>query len=177
MDTINHNGQALITAKECATIAAIAPATWRAYVSRGRAPKPVEQIGSTPLWDFREVLIWNTERFDATKRNDLCAKPGWLLRHETITETDAFGERHSATVWWIPEDATWTDPAFENVGWTILAFADDAPAYLSRSVVTGGVRLKSKQVALGGQVFEFAEVDSIADLEPGTFWIESGDVI
>lgn len=172
MDTIDFNGRALITAKQCATIAAVTPATWRGYASRGQAPEAVEQVGATQLWDLREVLEWNTGRFDATKRNDLRAKPGWLLRSETQTETDAFGGHHSATIWWIPEDATWTEPAFENMGWAILAFADEPPAHLHRSTVTGTVSLEAKRITLGGQVFEFSEVGGITELEPGTFWVE-----
>jgi predicted DNA-binding transcriptional regulator AlpA len=48
----------LITVRECATRAGIASSTWRAYVSRGQAPKPVTCVGREPLWDVEMVEAW-----------------------------------------------------------------------------------------------------------------------
>lgn len=37
---------------------AITPATWRSYVGRGQAPRPVRHTGRTPIWDLGEVDVW-----------------------------------------------------------------------------------------------------------------------
>lgn len=36
----------------------ITPATWRSYVGRDQAPKPVRHVGRTPLWDMRDIDAW-----------------------------------------------------------------------------------------------------------------------
>lgn len=52
-----------LTASQAATLAGIKPGTWRAYVSRGQAPGPVEHLdGRTPLWDRAEVEAWIARR-------------------------------------------------------------------------------------------------------------------
>lgn len=33
----------------------IAPDTWRSYVNRGQAPKPVRRVGRTPVWSPADV--------------------------------------------------------------------------------------------------------------------------
>jgi predicted DNA-binding transcriptional regulator AlpA len=48
----------LLTVPDCATRAGIASSTWRAYVSRGQAPKPVTRVGREPLWDVEMVEEW-----------------------------------------------------------------------------------------------------------------------
>ena len=45
--------------------------TWRGYVSRGHAPKPVRRVGSTPLWDPGDVLVWLKSRPGQGARTDL----------------------------------------------------------------------------------------------------------
>lgn len=45
-------------ARQCADAWGVKPATWRSYVSRGQAPKPVRRIGATPVWDPTEVMEW-----------------------------------------------------------------------------------------------------------------------
>jgi len=55
-------GGDLLTVGECATLAGIKPATWRAYVARGQAPKPAQHISRTPLWDRAEVQAWASSR-------------------------------------------------------------------------------------------------------------------
>lgn len=37
----------------------ITAATWRSYVARGQAPKPVEYVSRTPLWDAAAVEQWH----------------------------------------------------------------------------------------------------------------------
>lgn len=44
------------TAAQCATAWGIKPPTWRAYVARNQAPRPVRHVGRTPLWDSAAVL-------------------------------------------------------------------------------------------------------------------------
>ena len=48
----------LLTVSECATRAGVASSTWRAYVSRGQAPRPVTRVGREPLWDVEMVEAW-----------------------------------------------------------------------------------------------------------------------
>ena len=52
----------LLTVGECATLAGIKPATWRAYVTRGQAPQPAQHISRTPLWDRDQVQAWASSR-------------------------------------------------------------------------------------------------------------------
>lgn len=47
-----------VTRVEAAALAGVAPDTFSAYVSRGRAPQPVEHVGSTPLWSDTEIRAW-----------------------------------------------------------------------------------------------------------------------
>lgn len=37
----------------------IAPGTWRSYVARGQAPRPVEYVSRTPLWDAAAIEEWH----------------------------------------------------------------------------------------------------------------------
>jgi predicted DNA-binding transcriptional regulator AlpA len=48
----------LLTVADVATRAGIASSTWRAYVSRGQAPRPVTRVGREPLWDAEMVEEW-----------------------------------------------------------------------------------------------------------------------
>ena len=52
----------LLTVGECANLAHIKPATWRAYVTRRQAPQPAQHISRTPLWDRAEVQQWADNR-------------------------------------------------------------------------------------------------------------------
>lgn len=36
----------------------ITAATWRSYVGRDQAPKPVRHVGRTPLWDLADIDTW-----------------------------------------------------------------------------------------------------------------------
>ncbi|WP_141576105.1 hypothetical protein [Actinomadura sp. WMMA1423] len=36
----------------------VAPGTWRSYVARGQAPRPVRHVGTTPLWERQAVVDW-----------------------------------------------------------------------------------------------------------------------
>ena len=47
--------------------------TWRAYVSRGQAPKPARRVGRTPLWDADAIARWE--------------RPGQGARTDRIKET------------------------------------------------------------------------------------------
>lgn len=49
----------------------IRPSTWRSYVARGRAPKPLRHIGHTPVWDWRDVAEWAEQRPGQGTRTDL----------------------------------------------------------------------------------------------------------
>lgn len=53
---------ARITRPEAAEIAGVAPDTFSSYVNRGHAPKPVEYVGRTGLWDEDEVRAWQASR-------------------------------------------------------------------------------------------------------------------
>lgn len=56
-----------LTAAQAATLAGVRPGTWRAYVSRDQAPKPVEHLDArTPLWSRKAVEAWIARR-DAPK--------------------------------------------------------------------------------------------------------------
>lgn len=51
----------------------IEPATWSAYVARGRAPAAKRHVGRTPLWDPQAVRDW----FGARRGK------GWRANDET----------------------------------------------------------------------------------------------
>ncbi|MYV31989.1 transcriptional regulator [Rhodococcus sp. DSM 6344] len=40
----------------------MAESTFRSYVARGRAPKPDDHIGRTPLWKRAAIMKWLAER-------------------------------------------------------------------------------------------------------------------
>lgn len=79
-----------LTAKQCVELLKeetgdeIKPVTFHAYVHRGHAPKPVEKIGSTPLWKRSDILEWIHNRPGRGARTDL-RKP----RRRTKDTTDA----------------------------------------------------------------------------------------
>ncbi|WP_147404217.1 helix-turn-helix transcriptional regulator [Nocardia panacis] len=54
------------TAQQCADYIGVKLRTWHGYVNRptktNPAPKPIDKIGSTPVWDSREVIAWNESR-------------------------------------------------------------------------------------------------------------------
>ena len=57
----------LLTVGDCAKLAGIKPATWRAYVARSQAPPPAQHISRTPLWDRAEVQHWADNRKRGTR--------------------------------------------------------------------------------------------------------------
>ncbi|QXC46719.1 MULTISPECIES: helix-turn-helix transcriptional regulator [Rhodococcus erythropolis group] len=66
-----------LTAQQCVDLLKeetgdeIKPVTFHAYVNRGHAPKPVEKIGSTPLWKRSEIVEWARNRPGRGARTDL----------------------------------------------------------------------------------------------------------
>ncbi|WP_280273358.1 helix-turn-helix transcriptional regulator [Nocardia wallacei] len=56
----------LWTAQQCADYIGVKLRTWHGYVKRptreNPAPKPVDKIGSTPVWDSSEVKAWQAAR-------------------------------------------------------------------------------------------------------------------
>lgn len=59
---------------QAAELAGVSAGTWSGYVSRGQAPKPIERVGSTPLWDQREVAEWVANRPGQGSRSTKRAK-------------------------------------------------------------------------------------------------------
>lgn len=54
---------ARLTVAQVAALVGVRPATWRAYVSRDQAPRPVEYLDArTPLWDRAVVEAWAAAR-------------------------------------------------------------------------------------------------------------------
>lgn len=52
----------LTTAQVC-TLLGIKPATWRAYVSRGQAPKADGQFDArTPYWERKTIEAWKATK-------------------------------------------------------------------------------------------------------------------
>lgn len=61
--TDQDTGRILWRGVDCANHVGIQPNTWRTYVSTGRAPQPVANLGDRmPLWDANEVKTWNQTR-------------------------------------------------------------------------------------------------------------------
>ena len=52
----------LLTIGEVAALLKIEPVTWRAYVSRGRAPAADGRLGATPYWKLETVTAWAESR-------------------------------------------------------------------------------------------------------------------
>jgi hypothetical protein len=74
--TDQDTGRELWTAQQCATHCQAAAGTWRAYVNRNNAPKPISEIDSrTPLWDAQQVREWHSSRPGQGARTDLKEKP------------------------------------------------------------------------------------------------------
>lgn len=96
------------------------------------------------------------------------------VHHEhTLRLTDAFGNTSTTTVVWMEEDASWTDPAFENVGLDLTAFgADNCPAVPAWDHATNCQVPEPLPVQINGVVFTPTEVTSRADLFPGAFFLE-----
>lgn len=94
-------------------------------------------------------------------------------RTATMSRPNAWGRVRTVTVAWMPEDISWIDPAGQNVGAQIFAFADEPPVYLARDPF-GGVNLVTAKRSLAGElstVAEFRRVESEVELTPGTFTI------
>ena len=50
---------------------AITSSTWRSYVARGQAPKPVRRISNAPLYSRDDIEQWITDRPGSGARTDL----------------------------------------------------------------------------------------------------------
>lgn len=91
---------------------------------------------------------------------------------ETFTlRNDGGRDYRTVIVHWKPENVTWADPAFENVGETIWAWKDDCPL-MAQPNPFGGEDLVPIPVSVNGQVFEPTEVEKLSHLTQGTFFIE-----
>ncbi|MCK7676201.1 hypothetical protein M0E81_10625 [Corynebacterium sp. CCM 9187] len=56
-------GDELWRITDCAEHCGILSGTWRQYVARGHAPKPVGHLDArTPLWDAHQIRAWNSNR-------------------------------------------------------------------------------------------------------------------
>ena len=51
-----------LTTREAADLVGVTPASWRSYVSRGRAPQPDGRLGITPWWRESTVRRWQKSR-------------------------------------------------------------------------------------------------------------------
>lgn len=51
-----------LTNTDAAALAGVTPASWRKYVSDGRAPKPDGTLGRTPWWRRETVETWKANR-------------------------------------------------------------------------------------------------------------------
>jgi predicted DNA-binding transcriptional regulator AlpA len=51
-----------LLSREAAALAGVKPSTWRAYVHRDQAPRPIEYVGRIPLWDRATVEAWMRRR-------------------------------------------------------------------------------------------------------------------
>lgn len=69
-DEIDELVQDLITAAEAAKIYGVAPATFRAYVSRRQGPQPVTRIGDAPMFSRAQVTYAASRRRQGA-RSDL----------------------------------------------------------------------------------------------------------
>lgn len=58
----------LLTVADVAQLLEIEPVTWRAYVSRGRAPAADGHLGATPYWRRETVDRWAEARPRAGRR-------------------------------------------------------------------------------------------------------------
>lgn len=80
-----------LTAQQCVDLLKeitgdeIKPVTFHSYVNRGHAPKPVEKIGSTPLWKRSDIADWAANRPGRGARTDI-RKP--RRREESSQRTD-----------------------------------------------------------------------------------------
>lgn len=54
--------QQQLTVEECAERVGLRPSTFRAYVTRGLAPKPDGHVGRTPWWAPSTIATWNRSR-------------------------------------------------------------------------------------------------------------------
>lgn len=96
----------------------------------------------------------------------------------TLSKADAWGEVRVVKVAWIPEEVEGYDGERENIGLRTFAHdtVDNPPVFLERSANKGTVLLRRKVTSWAGTrtvVTEFSKVDSLDELEPGTFCIES----
>lgn len=61
--TDRDTGRELWRTTDCAEHVGIGTSAWRTYVSTGRAPKAVAELGPRmPLWDAEEIRAWNNTR-------------------------------------------------------------------------------------------------------------------
>lgn len=58
----------LLDSRAAAERAGVAWASWRKYVSRGRAPKPIARVGEAPVWTRAQIDDWLAAREDRERR-------------------------------------------------------------------------------------------------------------
>jgi hypothetical protein len=96
-------------------------------------------------------------------------------RSETISITDPWGVKHTATVTWLPEPLTGLSAANDNVGRTEVAWADECPVMWQLDNATRTAKLVRKVRSFTGD-YEWdrraGRVNSHADLQPGTFVLD-----
>lgn len=161
-----------VTTDVAAEIFGVQESTFRAYVTRGRAPQPVRRVGATPVWDRRALVEANSERLRGSARRDIHVTPGWVIHTATLESTNAWGEVETVRIEWIPEEITGWDGAAENVGQRHFAFEDSPPARIvtPEGWRTGYVRaLVDRWAGTTEAIVEFRAVEDADDLEPGTF--------
>ncbi|WP_242640394.1 helix-turn-helix transcriptional regulator [Rhodococcoides fascians] len=61
----------VLTLIEHRTGKAITSSTWRSYVARGQAPKPIRRISNAPLYSRDDIDQWITDRPGSGARTDL----------------------------------------------------------------------------------------------------------
>ena len=48
----------LLGVAQVASLLGIADSTWRAYVARGQAPRPIYYLGAAPAWTREQLEEW-----------------------------------------------------------------------------------------------------------------------
>ncbi|WP_257886316.1 helix-turn-helix transcriptional regulator [Rhodococcoides fascians] len=61
----------VLTLIERRTGKAITSSTWRSYVARGQAPKPIRRISNAPLYSQKAIEQWIADRPGSGARTDL----------------------------------------------------------------------------------------------------------
>jgi predicted DNA-binding transcriptional regulator AlpA len=59
---IRLHADELLDTRAAAERAGVKIQTWRAYVTRGTAPKPIAKVGEAPAWTAEQVDAWRAGR-------------------------------------------------------------------------------------------------------------------